>query len=174
MIGIERVNADDVRRVIRAIKQFDPEILKILRQELRGQLGPIANQIAAAFPDSPPPSVNLGITGFAHNGRTGWGPVRGSVSFTPGKTRKQGNPLVSMAVNGPKGGPQIAELAGMRTQGNTASGRAMINYLNGVKPMKGRGGRFGYNQFRLLRPDIQRIAQEIVNRNFAKLERLLD
>jgi hypothetical protein len=79
-----------------------------------------------------------------------------------------------MAVTGRKGGPQIAELAGMRTQGKTASGEAMIYNLNQRKPMKGRGGRFAYNQFRLLRPDIVRIAEEIVNKNFGKLERLAD
>lgn len=168
MIGIERVDAKDVQRVVRAIKQFDPEILKILRQDLKTKLGPVANQIADAVPDNPI------LSGFANNGRTGWGPVRGTVSFTPGKTRKQGNPLVSMAVTGRKGGPQIAELAGMRSQGKTASGEAMIYNLNQRKPMKGRGGRFAYNQFRLLRPDIVRIAEEIVNKNFGKLERLAD
>jgi hypothetical protein len=70
-------------------------------------------------------------------------------------------------------GPIIAELAGSRSQGRTASGEAMINKLNELKPMKGRGGRYAYNQFRLLRPDIVRIATDIINGTFKRFEGML-
>jgi hypothetical protein len=39
--------------------------------------------------------------------------------------------------------------------------------------MKGKGGRFAYNRFRLLRPDAVDIAVGIVNRTVKKLDKKL-
>jgi hypothetical protein len=40
--------------------------------------------------------------------------------------------------------------------------------------MKGKGGRFAYKQFRFIRPDVVRIATDILNDTFKDLERMLD
>lgn len=168
MIGINSVNADDVRRVIKVLKQVDADIVKDLRAELRGKLGPVANQIASAVPNEPP------LSGFANNGATGWGPVRGKTAFTPGKSRRNANSLVSIRIDsGTKRGPYIAELAGTRTSGRSPQGEAMIYQLQNRKATQGRGGRYAYAQFRLLRPDVVRLAEDILNKTFKELENLM-
>jgi hypothetical protein len=70
-------------------------------------------------------------------------------------------------------GVYIAELAGSRSSGYTTAGQNLISILNSRFPMKGKGGRFIYSKFRLLRPDVVRIAEGILDRTFKKLEQSL-
>lgn len=170
MLEIEPINAQDFRRALRVLNQIEPETTKRLREDLKSGLQPIANQVASAVPTAP------ALSGFGNNGRTGWTYVQGKVSFTPGKSRARAENLVSIRIDiGNRGaGPIIAELAGSRSQGKTASGKAMIYNLNRRRAMKGRGGRYAYAQFRFLRPDVLRIATEIINKTLSKLDRSLD
>lgn len=170
MIGIEKVNADDLRKAISVLKKIEPESTKDLRNELKNKLVPLAQQIAQAVPAQPP------LSGFANNGATAWPQsIKGKVAFTPGRGRRNANNLVSIRVDGGKQrGFYIAELAGSRSTGQTNSGRALIEQLNSRSQMKGKGGRYAYKQFRFIRPDAVRIATEILNDTFARLERMLD
>ena len=163
------LDAKQVRAALKALREVDPNITKDLRQNLRSQLAPIASQIADAVPSAPP------LSGFANGGATGWSAVTGKTSFTPGKSRFGGtSALVSIRVQ-PKAtrGVYIAELAGSRTLGATAAGQNLIAVLNQRAPMKGRGGRYIYAKFRMLRPDVVRIAEGILNNTFKKLETFL-
>lgn len=169
MLSIERVNAKQFRNALKMLKAIEPDSQKILGRELKTKLQPMANQIASTVPKNSP------LVGMENNGRTGWGPVRGRTAFTPGRSRRNATNLVSMRIEAGERnvGAVIAELAGSRTQGKTPSGAAMIDRLNRDKQMKGRGGRYAYNQFRLLRPDVVRIATDILKGTFADFERML-
>lgn len=164
------LDAAEVRKVIRILKDIDPLIVKDLRKELRGQLLPTARQIASIVPVEPP------LSKMRNNGATGWSPVVGKTSFTPGKSRRAATSLVSIRIE-PRSGQRgfyIAEIAGSRSSGKTASGIAMIQNLNERQPMSGRGGRYAYAEFRALRPEVVSIAERILNDTFAKVDQELN
>jgi hypothetical protein len=163
------LDAKQVREALKALKAIDANVVKDLRRDLRSNLSPIAKQVADAVPVAPP------LSGFANAGATAWSAVTGKTSFTPGRTRYAGtSSLVSIRVQ-PKAtrGVYIAELAGSRSSGYTVAGQNLIAILNSRFPMKGKGGRFIYAKFRMLRPDVVRIAEGILNTTFKKLEQSL-
>lgn len=169
MIEPPKLNANDVRRTIKALNEIDKGIVKELRADLRSNLKTVADDIRANVPNSPP------LSGMANNGGTAWSQTKASISFTPGKSRrfKGTNPLVSIRIAPAKGkrGLYIAELAGSRSKGVTPQGRNLISVLNSRHPMKRRGGRFAYSSFRMRRPDIMRIASNILDKYFAQVNR---
>jgi hypothetical protein len=164
------IGAMDIRNASRELKDLDKTLLTGLRRDLRSTISPFAQQVAAAFPSEAP------LSGMNNSGGTGWTAVKPSVSFTPGTSRKTGNHLVSLRINpvGKQRGIYIGEFAGSRSGGKTARGRSLINKLNERYPMKGKGGRFGYTKFRLLRPDVVNLAVVIVNRVIAKVNRSIE
>lgn len=165
-----KIEAENIRTAIKELRALDNTLVKDLRKELRSKISPITKQVADAVPTDPP------LSGLGNTQPTGWSDVVGKLSFTPGRSRKTGNHLVSIRVQprAARRGLYIAELAGSRTRGQTARGRAMIRNLNQRYPMKGKGGRFAYTKFRLLRPDAMRIAVEIVNRTIGKVNRRIN
>jgi hypothetical protein len=168
VIGIEKVDADELRIVLKVLKQINPTVNKDLGKYLKTRLAPIAEQVASAAPQEAP------LSGFANRGPTGYKAPKGKISFTPGKGRRNATNLLSIRVDaGKQRGFYIAELAGSRSAGLTNSGRALIEQLNNRSVMKGKGGRYAYKQFRFLRPDIVRIATEVVNQSMRELERML-
>lgn len=161
------LDATQVRVVIKELRSIDEQIVKDLRRELKSGLTPIAAQVANAFPKESP------LSGMSGRGPTSWSAVRGKVSFTPGKSRARAENLIAIRVEPTSGnrGIFIAELAGSRSAGATPSGASLITVLNQRSPMKGRGGRYAYSQFRLLRYDVVNIATRILNSTFAKIDR---
>ena len=173
---VPKIEANNIREAIKELKALDNTVLKEMRKDLRTSLSPFTKQIADAVPTEPPLS-GFGDGDFGHSGATGWSSVRASVGFTPGMGRKgAANHLVSMKVNpgNKKRGVYIAELAGSRSNGFTAQGRHLIKALNADTPMKGKGGRYAYSKFRLLRPDIVILAVAIVNKTIAKVNRKIN
>ena len=186
MLSIEPVNADEFRKALKILNMIEPETTKDLRAGLKQELQAFANEVAKGVPIEAP------ISGFNHNGGTRWGPVKGSVSFTPGRGKANATSLVSIRISGGQArGYYIAEMAGMRNQFSdenrgytrnspsgpvavkkfaTRSGRALVRNLNEVKQMKGKGGRFAYNQFRLLRPDVVQAALRVLTKTMVRLE----
>lgn len=169
MLSIEPVDAKKFRKVLTVLKKVEPDSQKILGRDLKSKLQPMANQIASVFPTTSP------LIGMINNGPKAWGPVRGRTAFTPGRGRRNATNLVAIRIEAGERsvGAVIAELAGSRSAGKTASGAAMIQRLNKDKQMKGKGGRYAYNQFRLLRPDVVRIATDIINGTFKKFEGMI-
>lgn len=153
-----KVEANYIRETIRELKSLDANLVKELRSELRTKISPLAKQIANDVPTEPP------LSGFGRESSYGWSKVRPTVSFTPGYSRKTGNHLVSIRIapTGKARGLYVAERAGARN-GKNNRGRAMIRNLDRVRAMKGKGGRFAYAKFRLLRPDAMQLATRIVN-----------
>lgn len=166
MIGIEEVDPRAFRKALALLKDIEPDVQKELARELKSGLIGVAQQVASAVPAQAP------LSGMDNNGRTAWSRTTGKVSFTPGKSRKNATSLVSIRADfGTKSaGVSIAELAGSRSTGFDNRGRALIEQLNTRKQMKGKGGRYAYAQFRFLRPDIVRIATDIINGTFKKFE----
>jgi hypothetical protein len=167
MLEVPEINQAELKRVMRVLRELDPQIVKDLRTELKSKIKPVADQVAAAVPIEAP------LSGMRNNGPLAWTGVRATVGFTPSK--KQGSSIVSVRINPLQGkrGLYLAELAGSRSSGVTDAGRNLIAVLNERKPMKGRGGRFAYAQFRMQRPDVVRIATTILNKTFADAERRL-
>ncbi len=159
--------AEGIRQAVKHLREVDPQLVKDLRKDLRTKISPFAKQVADAVPVQPP------MSGFGNLSPTGWSAVRPSVSMTPGRSRKTGNHLVSIRVTpiGGRRGLFIGELAGSRSNGSVERGRRMINVLNTRFPMKGRGGRFAYTKFRLLRPDAMKLAFGIVERTVGDINR---
>jgi len=163
------VNAEKIREAIKELRDLDPATVRELRKELRGKISPLAKQVAQNVPSVPP------LSGFGNTGATGWSDVVPKISFTPGRSRKTGNHLVSIRIQprAARRGLYIAELGGSRTRGQTNRGRAMIRNLNDRYKMKGRGGRFAYSKFRSLRPDAIDLARSVVLRYTQKVNRRL-
>jgi len=161
--------AKGVREALAQLKEVDADVLKNLRADLRGKVGPFAKQVAEAVPVRPP------MSGFGNLSPTGWSAVKGTVSVTPGRSRKTGNHLVSIRVTpqGRRRGLYLAELAGSRSGGTTNRGRRMIDVLNSRFPMQGKGGRFAYTKFRQLRPDAIQLAVGIVEKTIGQINRKL-
>ena len=164
-----KVGAEGIRKALSVLKETEPTVIKDMRADLRSKLSNIAKQTAEAVPTRPP------LSGMGNSGPTGWTTVRASISATPGRSRKTGNHLVSIRITprGKQRGLYIGELAGSRSGGIQARGRKLIDVLNSRFPMTGKGGRFAYNKFRLLRPDAVRIATGIVNNTVQKLDKKL-
>ena len=170
MVVRPTMRAEGVREVIAELKKVSPELVKQMRKELRSGVQPTAKAVVAAYPLAPP------LSGMANDGRLRWSRVRGSVSITPGRSRKyrQTSSLVAIKVTGnPDAGVKMAELAGSRSNGFSAQGRNMIAVLNRRKPMQGRGGRFAFDTFRKNRDQVVQVADEIIRRYAAVVSRRL-
>lgn len=167
----EKLDANQVRKALRLLKSIDEEAVKDLRKDLKTRLSPFATQIANAAP--PPTSPPL--SGMANKGRLGWGDRRGSVGFTPGKNRANANNLVAIRISPVpiatgQAGFMLAELAGTRSSGLTPSGQNLVSVLGARAPLPGKGGRYFYKQFRLLRPDIVKLSESILNSTFDRID----
>jgi hypothetical protein len=164
-----KISATDIRKAVKVLKSIDGQLVKDLREGLRTKLGPMAQQIAEAFPPEPP------LSGMGGNRPTSWTRTKATIGFTPGSSRKSGTNLVSIRVNpvGKLRGIFIGEMAGMRSSGNTARGRSLISNLNSRYPMKGKAGRFGFAKYRLLRPDSMKIAVMIIDESVAEINKKL-
>lgn len=167
MIGIEAVDAKELRKVLSALKQIEPDSQKNLGRQLKSELKFVADQVGQSLQESP-------LSGLRGD-KWGWAPKKASVSFTPGKSRVRATNLVSIRANyGDSAGyPFGIWLGEFARNYSTNRGRALIQNLNARKPMKGKGGRFAYAQMRLLRPDIVRIATKVMNDFMADVERKL-
>ena len=167
MIKAPTLNPKDVQRALRALKGIDAEHVKALRSDLKTTLQGVANRTARALPQSPT------LSNFASS--PGWATPRGTVSFTPGRSRKSGNKLLTIKVTSSRDGSiLISEFAGNRSSGRTASGRAMIESLNNVKPIQvGREGRFAYPFFRSQRNSVLKDAEKVMKKYMKIVEKKL-
>ena len=170
MVVRPTVRAEGVREVLAELKKVSPDLVKQLRKDLRAGVQPTVKAVVAAYPVAPP------LSGMANEGRLRWGRVRGSVSITPGRSRKyrQTSSLVAIKTTGnPDAGVRMAELAGSRSNGSTPQGQNMIAVLNRRQPMRGRGGRYAFDAFRKNRDQVVQVADEIIRRYAAVVSRRL-
>lgn len=138
------LNADDVSRTFRVLRNLDPESVKELRKELRGELSPMAKAIASQYPSNP------ALSGFMQTfGRWGWGKVTGTVKVTPGKSRKGAgrNRVVSLSMNYQTATPFVFEMIGRRNKGISSQGAALYDQAQNLFPSWPKGGRIFYQDF---------------------------
>ena len=160
------IEGADLRSSLRMLKTVDPDIVKDLRRSLRSAVGPDAKAIAAAMPRTPP------LSGMANRGRLAWaGKFSGTVVVTPGRGRKGVSNLVGLRIRGnPDAGFRMAELAGSKSRGSTAQGRAMIANL----PGNPRGGRFAYARFVKDRANLIKKAEQVIESFVGRLNKRLE
>jgi hypothetical protein len=111
-------------QMLRDLKKVEPELYKEVRSQIVNELKPLYAKIKSNIPRISP------LSGFNHEGRTGWGqPVRvvGKINLRkrPGQTS-----LVSIRTQNTA--VQIQDMAGRKSNGNTKSGEAMIRNLPGA------------------------------------------
>lgn len=122
-----------IAEVVKTLKTIDNDLVKQARKDLRTGAKPVADAVRNNIPNEAP------LSGMVHNGRTAWKPsgvkVTVKTNFSK-KAERKGTSLVSI-VAGAQGKNsqgaaafQIADMAGRKRRGNTASGRAMIRKLN--------------------------------------------
>ena len=119
-----------INETVKQLRTIDKSIVNDARKDLRTGVAPVVNAIKANIPTQAP------LRGMIHNGRTGWNsagvPVKTKTDFSK-RAQKNESSLVSIVVGGKGSGSaafQIADLAGKKRSGNSASGRAMISRLN--------------------------------------------
>lgn len=186
------VPTEDIRAVMRLLKQVEPDMARQLRLDLKGELKPIADRIASKVPSESP------LSGMRHSGRTQWSGARGSVSFTPAKVIKgrDVHPLVTIVLQGKsrKAGYDIAEIAGSRNMAFSKSrttkvtrrgadwsrknsrrnGDSFVTNLEPRSPFPSyQAGRFGYGYFLRERSAIQKQAADILKAFGKKVEKKL-
>lgn len=138
-----QIKVTGVVYTVNQLKDLDKKIINQARKDLRTGAQPVARAVKANIPTESP------LVGMVHNGRTAWKPSGVKVTIRTNfskKAERKGFSLVSI-VAGSRGkfaqgsaAFQIADIAGRKARGKTASGRAMINKLNS----KGRASRYVY------------------------------
>lgn len=165
---VPTVGAENIRTVMREINKLEPTSTKDLRKSLQAALLPIAKEVAASVPRTAP------LSGLGKNNKWGWQPKNGRVAFTPGRSRTNATSLVSVRVNyGSKGYPFGVWIAEFAQNSRTARGANLIRNLNARRAMKGRGGRYAYDKFRSLRPQVVDKAVQILNVTMDNISRKL-
>lgn len=169
MIDPPSINQKDLSKVLRVLKNMEPDSVKELKADMSSALGPFANKAAAQLPSLPP------ISGLARS--PGYGRIKGVVSTTPGRSRKTGNKLVNIKVQSTTNlktkGALFAEFAGTKSAGFTPAGKAMIRNLNEKQMIKRKSGRYTYQYVRENRKEIIKLAERILNKYMKKAERFL-
>jgi len=158
LLKTDKVNYDDLKFAISRAKQLDPKLKRDMQRKLRTDLRPMADKIAGRVPNTGPLSQMT----------PRWGTAQGKVRTTPSSA--PGNAIVMISVAGPgfERILSITERAGSRTDGYTASGKAMIKGPTGKGlqdryPLVGKGGRFIWKAFLEYQPILKTVSINIVN-----------
>lgn len=157
----------DLRKVLKELRELDPNLRKELQKEMRSGLKPIVQKLQGTVPKQSP------LSGFASASAQGtrysWGAVTGVTKTPLGKrTKKPGfYPVVSMSFrsrNKTGAGFEIMELAGSKSSGSTPQGRAMISALARIAPIQKGLGRFVIPAAKDEVGDATRIAKGIIEK----------
>lgn len=165
------IDGADFRRAVKMLKDGEPDTLKQLRKDLRSDIKPFASKVLSAQPSADQVPSGF-LSGYA---ATRWEPSKATVSFTTGRSKRPGwSSLISVKF-GPSGksrGYAIMELAGTRTSGSSTQGKALISFLNAKFPNNNKkGGRFFWQAFQGLYPEIMGAANNSVDRFEAAFNR---
>lgn len=158
-----------IRESLNALKTVERDLFKQMTKEMKSEVKSQSSPVLEAIPVMSP------LPGMKHAGRTSWGAVKSSVSLTPNRTfkGKDLHPLVSIKItsSGSKVGYDIAEIAGSRSSGKTASGKALIEKLDRSYGWKGKAGRFAFKKFIGLAPAISKSATQIIDKFITEYNR---
>lgn len=160
-----------VKEVLSELKDLENGALNALRRDIRKYL---ADDVAYAYRSVQEDEYEMlfGIrnAGMFHSGRTGFSLPQIKVSIRP--RARYG--IVSITADGTGGqaGYNILEKAGVRTNGNSAQGRALIGTLRKKFPPN-KGGRFVYHaiqkRIRFISADVAFIIEQYSDQVNARL-----
>lgn len=171
------VDAGDIARVARVLRNIEPDLIADLRQTMRGPLFPIAQRIAARANSYPVPMSGMLRAGVRKPIRTVWGALRitpSKISVTPGRSRRSPS-LVTMNFDGSRAvGLVIAENAGTKTQGSSLRGKLFIERINATVPGWQNGGRYLYRAFMPYKSHVYQLGENLLQRWIAKTNRVLE
>jgi hypothetical protein len=165
------VSAENLKVVLKELRELDPNLRKEMQTELKTALEPLKNRLS---PSIPPESPLSGFTGKGAKIPFKWSKPRGRVVTPLGKrARKAGfYPVASIRFrsSGRNAGFEILELA---RRSKTAQGAGMLRVLNGSNPVIGGLGRFVIPAFRRSDNDVQQAAIKVLEKFAAKINRRL-
>lgn len=178
------LDAQNFKTVLRELNKVEPGSRKAMQDELKDRLNPIVDRLQKQVPSQPPLSGLAPRRVRRPTGRRGnstsrfqWTPVTGK-TVTPFSKRtpvRGSYQVVSMRFKsrGKAAGFEIVELAGSKSSGMTAQGRAFIANLNARYPIKGGLGRFIIPASKNEQGDAVRISRAIIERYVQKVNRRL-
>lgn len=179
-----QVNANDVARAFRILRQVDPDLVKEFRTGLGSELRPVAKAIAQKYPSGPYLSGLEGYTRVIFNAKKGeivtkdnwkWSQVTGKVNITPGKSRKGvgRNNLVALTMNYKGAIPWVTDFARADSGKLKPQGRALIRNIESRFPSWPNGGRIFYKEFKSREGEITNAAETIMNRFIDGINRVI-
>lgn len=148
-----RADIENIPDMIRTLRQIDPELRKEAAREIRAIGRSVAADAKAQIPEAP-------LSGWSHAGRTGFRPaevrrgVTAKVKFSAKRTRDT-IPLLTLHQKSAAG--EIFDMAGRKSSGDTAQGRAMIRALNS---RSGRASRYMWPTVERNLPRVERSLAE--------------
>lgn len=155
------IDTAGMRLLLQEMKNLNPDLRKAFIKELKRDLQPMANELAAMVPKQAP------LSGMAHKGRTGW---NSSIAGTAYVTPSGRSSLARIEIFGrgnQKAALKIADLAGTRM--TYVKGRQGLNFINnlnraGYPLWKNRGGRFVWAGFMRMRPQMLHFAEKTLEK----------
>lgn len=169
MIKPPKLNDAEIRRALKVLKTMEQDSLKEMKSDMTSQLLPFASKAASQLPSQP------ALSGFARS--PGYGVAKGAVKTNTSGRKRSGNSIVRLTVQSTRTnktkGLLFTEFAGTKSSGFTNSGRAMIQSLNAIRPIKRGAGRFTYGFIRSERKDIIKVAEKIIDKYMKKAQKFL-
>ncbi len=177
------IDAASLKKMIRIMKEADPESVARMRADFRTRIGPVARVVANQVPSESP------FVGMQRNisGRVQWGKPSARVSVAPSKkTNRLGfSSIVTVVLeNKKKLGFSYVENAGTRRRpkkpmareytragdskvtrrANTTQGDALILKAKRESSFNFKAGHFAYGHFLRLRPAMLKMAQKSMDK----------
>ena len=119
-----------VAKLLKTLKEVDPAFRKEVVQQAKAIARPVESSIKSELPAVSP------LSGFVNNGRLGWDVGKKHDSTTvrfKGTGSRMGSVTSLLSVRINSAAMSVMDMAGRKSSGNTASGRAMIAKLNQIR-----------------------------------------
>jgi hypothetical protein len=155
-----QLDAADVARCFRTLRQTEPELVKAFRKDMQVSLKPAAVAIAQKYPSE----AYLSNLKYNASESWSWSNVVGKVSITPGNARKGGgrNYLVSLRMAYQGAIPYVTDMFGQKSEGRSPQGKALYRNIQARFAGWPKGGRIFYKEFMEKREVVMRDADRIL------------
>jgi hypothetical protein len=114
---VERSEVYGVRETLAALKAAEPKLRLAAMAKMRSAAKPMVDTINAAVPTSPP------LSGFDHNGRTGWGKRKKFRAKVGGRARRDRETWPLVEIRNDSGPVQIFDMAANGQLGDALTSR---------------------------------------------------
>lgn len=122
-MATQQLRVRGVQETLRDLRQLQPAVYKETMRNIRKAAKPLQAEAQGRTPTGPP------LSGFDHQGRTGWSKRNARVSVNTGGRRSRGMwTLVKIRMNGAAGA--LFDMAGRGGSGSSPQGAALVDNLN--------------------------------------------